>query len=79
MIILVTNFYNSLVMNKNIRDSNALLNPKSIFKNLSTFLDNDLVQALLAFNKYNSLIPAKELKTRNIFSNSKRIKICEIR
>jgi hypothetical protein len=67
MIIPVTNFYNLSMMNKNIRDLKALLNPICIFKNLSTFLDNDLVQALIASNKYYSLIPAKELKTKNIF------------
>jgi len=51
-IIPISNFYNSLMMNKNIRNSQALRSPKSIFRNLSSFSDNDLSLTLFAYDKY---------------------------
>lgn len=82
-IIPVTNYYNSLMMNKKIRDSKVLLNPKSIFKNLSNFSDEDLTLALFAYDKYFKRFDlskyyisnkSNELKTKSLFSIFKKDK-----
>ncbi len=48
----VSNFYNSLMLVKGIRDSKIALNPNSLFPNLSKYSDDDLVTAFLSYNKY---------------------------
>jgi hypothetical protein len=51
-IIPVTNYFNELMRYKNIRDPKIALNPAGLFVNLETYSNNDLVNALLSYQKY---------------------------
>jgi len=82
-IIPISNFYNSLMMNKNVRNSKTLSSPKSIFRNLSTFSDNDLSLSLFAYdkyfkrfnlNKYYSTLTSRVIKKNNFSSYFKKDK-----
>ena len=46
----VTNFYNELMLHKNIRDPKVALNTKLMFTDLSNFSDSDLTYAFLTYN-----------------------------
>ena len=48
----VTNYYNYLMIVKNIRDPKIILNNKLLFKDLSSFTDEELVLTFVAYNKY---------------------------
>jgi hypothetical protein len=48
----VSNFYNQLMMVKNIRNSKIALNPGIFFQTLEEYSDEDLVSALVTYNKY---------------------------
>ncbi len=48
----VTNFYNELMLHKNIRDPEIALNSKRLFQHLREFSDQDLA---LAFRSYNQI------------------------
>ena len=47
----VTNFYNELMLHKNIRDPKVALDSKRLFAHLSSYTDNDLTYAFLTYNK----------------------------
>ncbi len=47
----VTNFYNELMLHKNIRDPKFALDFKRLFSDLSTFTDADLIHAFRTYNK----------------------------
>jgi hypothetical protein len=47
----MTNFYNELMLHKNIRDPKIALDAKRLFTELSLFSDRDLVYAFLTYNK----------------------------
>jgi len=77
----LSNFYNQLMMVKEIRDSKIALNPGSFFGNLDQYSDTDLISALITYNKYLRRFKLdieflKEKKTqpvkKNIFSFLKR-------
>jgi len=53
----LTNFYNELMGYKKIRDPKEALNPKLLFQNLSKFSDDDLIYALILYNRYMTRFP----------------------
>ena len=77
----VTNFYNYLMIVKNIRDPKIILNNKSLFENLNSFSDEELSSAFISYNKYfrrfqidyNSIQPPQQKKTKkfNFFKKDK--------
>jgi len=50
----VTNFYNELMLHKNIRDPKIALDHKRFFAELATYTDNDLIYT---FSTYNTILP----------------------
>ena len=48
----LSNFYNQLMMVKDIRNTRVALNPGVFFKQLYNYSDGDLVSALITYNKY---------------------------
>lgn len=48
----VSNFYNQLMMVKDIRNSDVALNPGAFFDNIEEYSAEDLVSALITYNKY---------------------------
>lgn len=51
-----TNFYNELMLHKNIRDPNIALDSKRLFTDLATYSDRDLILAFVTYNKLRSKI-----------------------
>lgn len=47
----ITNYYNELMLHKNIRDPKIALDSKRLFTELDTYSDNDLTYAFLTYNK----------------------------
>lgn len=47
----MTNFYNELMLHKNIRDPKIALDAKRLFSELPSFSDSDLTYAFLTYNK----------------------------
>lgn len=47
----VTNFYNELMMHKNIRDPKIALNSKQFFEDIGRYSDADITYAFLTYNK----------------------------
>jgi hypothetical protein len=47
----VTNFYNELMLHKNIREPEIALNSRRLFTDLPRFSDSDLAYAFLTYNK----------------------------
>lgn len=47
----VTNFYNELMLHKNVRDPQTAFDSKRLFADLSTFSDEDLIKAFVTYNK----------------------------
>jgi hypothetical protein len=47
----VTNYYNELMLHKNIREPNLALDSKRLFTDLPAFSDDDLAYAFLTYNK----------------------------
>jgi hypothetical protein len=47
----VTNFYNELMLHKNIRDPQIALDSAKLFSDLSTFSDGDFIRAFVTYNK----------------------------
>ena len=77
----ITNYYNELMLHKNIRDPKIALDSKRLFAELGTFSDNDLSYAFLTYNKLKAKVhlegaiavnrterPTFVQKLRNIFS-----------
>ncbi len=52
----VTNFYNELMLHKNIRDPKIALDSKRLFADLSSFSDGELTYAFLIYNKLKTKI-----------------------
>ncbi len=48
----VTNYYNYLMIVKNIRDPKIILKNKLLFEELNSFTDEELVLAFISYNKY---------------------------
>ena len=48
----VTNYYNSLMLFRNERNTEKVLNPNLFFDNLGTFNDNELASAFIIYNQY---------------------------
>jgi len=48
----ITNYYNELMRFKRIKDPNEALNPRLMFQKQDDFTDNDLINALVLYNKY---------------------------
>lgn len=46
----VTNFYNELMLHKNIRDPKVALDPNLIYQDLSRYSDRDLTKAFISYN-----------------------------
>ncbi len=46
----VTNFYNELMLQKNVRDPKIALNARRLFSDLSDYEDSDLVKAFVTYN-----------------------------
>jgi len=46
----VTNFYNELMLHKNIRDPRIALDSKRLFSDLASFTDEDLTRAFITYN-----------------------------
>jgi len=51
LLIPITNFYNELMLYKNIRDPKVALASRMFFENLPSFSDSDLRAAFIAYNK----------------------------
>jgi len=47
----VTNFYNELMLEKNVRDPEVALDSKRLFTDLSSWTDAELLRAFAAYNK----------------------------
>ncbi|QQS37745.1 MAG: hypothetical protein IPM56_07295 [Ignavibacteriales bacterium] len=56
----VTNYFNELMRYKNIRDPKIALQPNTLFKEMGTYSDEDLISALIIYNKYLHRFPLKE-------------------
>ena len=52
----LTNFYNELMLHKNIRDPNIALQAKRLFDDLPRYTDADLTYAFLTYNKIKTKI-----------------------
>ncbi len=48
----VTNFYNYLMLVKNIRSAEIVFKPDRLFSELNSFKDDELIKAFTAYNKY---------------------------
>ncbi|MGA8265600.1 MAG: hypothetical protein WB779_14250, partial [Ignavibacteriaceae bacterium] len=48
----LSNFYNQLMMVKDIRNAKVALNPGIFFEQLNNYSDGDLVSAFITYNKY---------------------------
>ena len=48
----LSNFYNQLMMVKDIRNTKVALNPGIFFEQLDNYSDSDLVSAFITYNKY---------------------------
>jgi len=47
----VTNFYNELMLQKNVRDPGVALNSKRLFTDLGSFADVEILRAFASYNK----------------------------
>ncbi|TAK67280.1 MAG: hypothetical protein EPO24_00625 [Bacteroidetes bacterium] len=62
----VTNFYNELMLNKNIRDPSIALDSRLLFSMLDSYSDADLTHAFKAYNKLKVKIHMQgEIQTSN--------------
>ena len=52
----VTNFYNELMLHKNIRDPGIALDSRRLFADLDAYSDSDLTYAFLTYNKIKTKI-----------------------
>jgi hypothetical protein len=77
----ITNYYNELMLHKNIRDPKIALDSKRLFSELHTFSDGELTYAFLTYNKLRAKVhlegsiaadrterPTFVQKLRNIFT-----------
>jgi hypothetical protein len=55
----VTNFYNELILHKNIRDPKIALDSKLLFIDLAKYSDADLTYAFLTYNKVKTKVNVK--------------------
>lgn len=66
----VTNFYNYLMMAKNIRSAEIVFKPERLFSDLNSFKDDELRQAFIAYNKYFKRVRL-DLPAQNQIQNKK--------
>ena len=52
----VTNYYNELMLHKNIRDPKIALDSKRMFTDLATYSDEELVYAFLTYNAFRTKV-----------------------
>lgn len=55
-----TNFYNELMLHKNIRDLKIALDPKRLFADLAAYSDRDLTVAFVTYNTLRAKIPLNQ-------------------
>ncbi len=55
-IIPLTNFYNELMLHKNVREPSIALRPELLFANIDTYSDRDLLYAFVTYNKLRTKI-----------------------
>ncbi|OIP60886.1 MAG: hypothetical protein AUK34_05905 [Ignavibacteria bacterium CG2_30_36_16] len=65
-IIPVTNFYNYLMLVKNIRETKIVLKPDLFFINQKNYQDNELKSAFILYNKYFKRVKIKEDLTQTV-------------
>jgi hypothetical protein len=65
-IIPVTNFYNYLMLVKNIRETKIVLKPELFFINQKNYQDNELKSAFILYNKYFKRVKIKEDLTQTV-------------
>jgi hypothetical protein len=53
----VTNFYNELMLHKNIREPGIALDSRRLFTDVDRFSDSDLAYAFLTYNKIRTKVP----------------------
>jgi hypothetical protein len=68
----VTNFYNELMLHKNVRDAKVALDSNRLFTELSKYTDADLTYAFLTYNKLKTKVEVRgalvaERKERKTF------------
>jgi len=56
----LTNFYNELMLHKNVRDPRVALDSRRLFSDLSQFTDTDLAKGFASYNTIRSKIPAEQ-------------------
>jgi len=57
----ITNFYNELVLHKNVRDPEIALKSNLLFDHLDTYTDADLKASFIAYNRLKKRIDVKEV------------------
>ena len=63
LLIPITNFFNELMLHKNIRDPRIALKSDRFFQNLDSYTDSELRSSFIAYNK---LKPKVEIKTPTV-------------
>lgn len=75
----VTNFYNELMLQKNIRDPRIALEHKRLFTELSSYTDKELAQAFLTYNRLKTkvhiggTVGADDRKSRGILDRVRHL------
>jgi hypothetical protein len=71
----VTNYYNELILKKNIRDPKIALSSSTFFSSLSTYTDDELTAAFASYNRQRAkvrisgnLVPAEKPKKVSLIS-----------
>ncbi len=62
----ITNFYNELMLHKNIRDPKIALQSNKFFENAGVYSDEDLRFAFIAYNKLRPKVTIQNLTTPNV-------------
>ena len=75
----VTNYYNELMLHKNMRDPNIALNSSLLFSHLTEYTDADLTYAFFTYNKLRTkvhsggVIKADKIEKRTLSDRLKRM------
>ncbi len=79
LLVPITNYYNELMLNKNIRDPKIALDSKNLFADLMKYTDGDLTRAFFTYNKLKSKLRLRgelkpiEAEPSTFFTRMKRI------
>ncbi len=71
----ISNFYNHLMLTKNIRDSKIALKPSSFFIEHEKYSDKDLASAFLYYNKYMKRVEIDYSEFHHKVTNKKKRKL----